>query len=71
MKGGLLRIQCTRCPAFLTATHCTREQFAEGLEERGWRVTKETASARAICPKCAKQCKPEELAAPKYVSAPA
>lgn len=66
MNRGLLRIQCTRCPAFLTAQRTTREEFGAALEERGWRVTTDKASARAVCPDCAKPMAPEELALPKH-----
>lgn len=69
MNRGLLRIQCTRCPAFLTAQKMTREEFSAALEERGWRVTTDKASARAVCPDCAKKAKPTELAAPKHAGA--
>ena len=68
VNRGLLRIQCSRCPAFLTAQHCSREEFAEGLEECGWRAIAK-AARQVVCPNCAKKCKPEELATPKYVRA--
>lgn len=67
MTAGLLRIQCSQCPAFLVARQCTREEFAEGLEERGWRALT-GRQLRIVCPDCAKKLKPTEIAAPKRLA---
>lgn len=71
--GGQMRIQCTRCNTRLMCSAGTRDEFAAALEERGWRVIAKTKGTRAqaVCPKCTKDVKPGELAAPKRIGVPA
>lgn len=70
MKGGIVIIQCSRCPAHMAAG-CSVEAFAAALEERGWRMTRGPGSPKRqiVCPDCAKKVEPKDLIEPKRARA--
>ena len=64
MKGGIVIIHCSRCPARLAAG-CTVAEFARALEERGWRMLTGGSRRAVLCPECAKKEQPENLVPPR------